>query len=140
MKIDRHIIFKILIHVVSPMVLGVLVYHFMTDREILLNRIMENLTGGKGNIGISAPDWVKYNLPDGLWPYSFASAILIIHDCRIERKNIPWVLLAVCFPLALEYGQKFGILQGTYDPLDVIWSLGGSFVSIVILTLKPQSL
>jgi hypothetical protein len=139
MKIERQIIFKILIHVVFPILLGVLVYHFLTDRDMFMNRVLENLTGGKGHIGISAPDWVKYNLPDGLWTYSFASAVLVIHDCRIERKNILWVLLAVCIPLGFEFGQKFGILQGTYDPLDTIWFLGGSFASILILTFKPKS-
>lgn len=138
MDFDRQMVIKLLIHVIAPLTFGVLVYHFLTDRDMFMNRVLEDLTNDKGDIGIQAPDWVKYNLPDGLYTYSFASAILIIHECRITKATIHWIILAICIPIATEIGQKIGTLQGTYDPLDIVWFLCGSLTSILILNSKPQ--
>lgn len=65
------------------------------------------------------PQWMLYNLPDGIW--LFAYSILIgtiwnfkIRDCWMFILVMPFI----CIPH--EILQGLGIMHGTYDPHDVL--------------------
>ena len=64
------------------------------------------------------PKWVIYSLPDGLWVYSFTSAMILI----FEKK--PHQLLFVSVPILMAYihelCQLFLINYGTFDSFDLL--------------------
>jgi hypothetical protein len=87
----------ILLNVMLPVVLGLLIYFFA------------------GSSAIWPALW-NYG-PDGLWAYSFISAILIIW----ERKCHPfWIATAFLVSICFEYLQYAGFISGTGDLFDVL--------------------
>jgi hypothetical protein len=95
MKINRHS--DILLNVIFPIVLGVSIY--------LLYPIVE------------FPLMVKNFLPDGLWAYSFISALQITWNREI---SFPWILLAFLLSACFELLQHFSWIAGTGDIADAV--------------------
>jgi predicted membrane protein len=95
MKINRHS--DILLNVVFPIILGYLIY--------LLSSVTK------------MPLLVKNYLPDGLWAYSFISALLIIWNREI---SVPWILLAFLLAACFELLQYYSWIAGTGDITDAI--------------------
>jgi hypothetical protein len=95
MKINKYS--DILLHVILPIVLGSAVYSLSAIIKI--------------------PLMLKNYLPDGLWAYSFISALLIIWN---RHFHFLWIsaafLLAACFELL----QYFSLVPGTGDMADAI--------------------
>ncbi|NNC82286.1 MAG: hypothetical protein HKN79_01810 [Flavobacteriales bacterium] len=127
------------IHVLLPLIIGVLIFYYFTDRDMFFNRLIEKWTGSKGHVDWNSPAWIYNHLPDGIWSYSFASAMLIIYDGQWNREAVFMLGIAITIPLANEFAQKINILQGTYDPLDLIWYICGAFFSLLIHNYKPLS-
>lgn len=63
-----------------------------------------------------ADGWIRSYIPDGLWAYAFASAMLIIWQRKL---NLFWLLLVLICGLAFEWMQFRGILSGTGDLTDI---------------------
>ena len=128
---------KILIHVVTPLIGGLAIYFMFRSKAIWINKKLVKIFGENSDwSNLEIPNWVVYNLPDGLWSYSLMSAILLLFEIKIDRESIPWIVIALLFPISFEVGQKFNITNGTFDLLDVLYSLGFSLFSIFFLTSK----
>ena len=72
------------------------------------------------------PDWVVYNLPDGLWAYSF----MIAFGASLGLQNHPFSVVATIPFLggaAYEVAQAFDLVPGTFDPLDLLYIALGSY-------------
>lgn len=88
-------------------------------------------------IYIDFPYWVKYNLPDFLWVFSFTSLMLIIWDKRITKENISYIVFPIGVGLFSEIGQLFGIISGTFDLMDILfYALGGLISSLIVINSK----
>ena len=74
------------------------------------------------------PTWIYYSLPDALWVYSFTSIYLILWNNRINY----WLIIPFFFGCLLEIAQSLKIVDGTYDPIDLIFSLLAFILSIFI--------
>lgn len=76
--------------------------------------------------------WIKYNLADGLWVFSFSSCMLYVWAG--ERKTptkIFWVLIPMLSAVGFELSQ-FIFNIGTFDILDILWYGLGYLLSICI--------
>ena len=66
---------------------------------------------------IPLPDWALYNLPDGLWLFSYTLLI----DAIWSKNNIKYYFIGIItlFILILEIAQMMHIFPGTGDILDI---------------------
>lgn len=134
---------KILIHVISPLITGGLLYVLFRSTTLRMFHWFEFL-GLKSCVSIlrqyvnpiksSIPSWVYFSLPDGLWVYSFTSIILIIWHSKITL----WVLIPFSSGVIVEILQKY-FITGTFDWLDFIFSIIGFFLSIFILNKNKKN-
>ncbi len=106
----------LLIHIILPLLLGTLIYalwrgiFFIDPSQKVFPLICNTQT----------PNWVKYNLPDGLWMYSFLSTFYIIWRQQISKYFIAWILLAIIMSFFLEVLQARHIIPGTFDRFDLL--------------------
>ena len=82
--------------------------------------------------GYSFPNWFIYNLPDGLWIFSYTAISLEIWKNSITRQNIFWVFSIPIISVLSEFLQLFKIIPGTFDFLDVTFYLLGTIFSFYI--------
>lgn len=113
---------RFLIHVVLPTALGTCVYIGWRSTDLLVFRWMEfcGLNYLVLRSTMTLPDWLLYSFPDGCWVYATTSWILIIW----KRFNF-WTYLAVVLAVGAECGQHVGIVQGTYQTLDIVFYIAG---------------
>lgn len=106
---------KILYHVVVPLSIGIMVYTLF--RGVYFG------DPGKSVFPIfnihHLPQWIKYNLPDGLWFYSLISSITLVWDDFSSRNFKIWLISAVILVFLSEVSQNFDLVEGTFDPSDI---------------------
>jgi hypothetical protein len=91
-----------------PVGLGGLVYLFFRDLQaIWIGGLLPKSWAG---LGWPAPDWVAYNLPDGLWLYSALRALRGIWGERMEKGGWLWYSLLVLMALGSEGLQAAGLV------------------------------
>jgi hypothetical protein len=83
----------------------------------------------------SIPNWIYYSLPDGLWVYSFTSAILIFWN-NDSKKATLWLLVPFITGVLIEIFQGFKLFPGTFDNLDLTFSILGLSISKIIINHK----
>lgn len=81
------------------------------------------------------PNWIYFSFPDGLWIYSFTSALIIYwHN---KNKNIKlWLLIPITMGILIEILQGFKLFPGTFDYLDLILSIIGFISSKIVINNK----
>jgi hypothetical protein len=85
------------------------------------------------------PAAVIYSLPDALWVYSFTTLLQYVwagHSRCPERTF--WSCLPVALAVGSEIGQHFGLVPGTFDPVDLVayfvaWATASVVVSAFIV-------
>lgn len=82
-----------------------------------------------------APAWVRYNLPDGLWQFSFC--LTIFHVWRDAPRSMERTLM-LALPLLLGLGtevlQALDWLEGVFDAKDLAFEAGfGLFAAVLAL-------
>lgn len=85
------------------------------------------------NFGKGLPDFVKYNLPDGLWAFAFTSAIQILWAPHEKSFRVFWLLVVFLVITLTEVLQKFNVINGVFDWLDLITMIFAFISSILIL-------
>jgi|GEM_PF-567495 len=121
-------------HITLPILGGVIIYalwrgiHFIDKTESYFP--LFNAT--------KIPNWIKFNLPDGLWFYAFLSTILFIWREKISMNFFLWLLLAIIISLFLEISQEYQIINGTFDWYDLL----AYFIATIlcIINFKKQIL
>jgi hypothetical protein len=128
---------QILIHVIIPMIIGGMIYIVFRDKNLIMynwfNKIgildfIDYLRQLFSNLIIS-PNWIKFNLPDGIWTYSLTSLMLIIWYKETEKNLFLYLFIPIlCF--MFELGQLIKMIPGTYDHTDLAF--------IIIATILPH--
>ncbi len=109
--------YDLLFNVITPVVLGSLIYFF--PHEKINNR------------------FIKFYLADGLWAYALTSAILIIWD---RTFNFLWICLVFFLFILVELCQQYQIIPGNGDYLDVcVYSLFSGLSFFLNKYLKPKN-
>jgi hypothetical protein len=110
---------RFFIHVILPILIGVLIYAFFRKTSGLIASERWGLhwmTKAK----FSIPDFVKYNLPDGLWLYAFTNFNILIWKNQITKNSFIWIFLIPFLGISTEILQYNGLFIGTYDTLDLV--------------------
>lgn len=68
-------------------------------------------------LSLDAIGWIRSYLPDGLWAYAFASAMLIVWQREL---NLLWLSLVLLSGLVFEWMQFNEVVAGTGDLVDII--------------------
>jgi hypothetical protein len=137
---------NIILFVLLPILVGGLIYIVSRPKSLKMfkwfeNINIDNLTNSIRDefIHIEYPYWVKYNLPDFLWVFSFTSLILIIWNKKIVSENISYIIFPVSVGVLSEIGQLFGIINGTFDLMDILfYSLGGLLSTLIFINSKSN--
>ncbi len=78
------------------------------------------------------PHWTYYSLPDGLWVYAFTSALLILWDGKLNG----WLLVPFSTGPCFEIAQALHFFPGTFDIVDIFFTISALILSIIIITSK----
>lgn len=145
---DRSIVFgrcrkalPFILHVVIPTLVGAAIYTLWGTRTLLvfkwynafgLTRTVAYLRTVAGPRS-ALPSVVIFSLPDALWVYALTATMCCIWwDIDGLAKRV-WIGVPVLLGVTGELGQLFGLVPGTFDPLDLLaYVVGG--VSAVVLT------
>jgi len=123
---------RILRYVVLPLILGWMLYQLRP----LGNGWIDNLSirsNSWRDRSFEVPDFVIYNLADGLWSFALSAFILIIWENHLIAKRL-WLIAVFIFVIGIEFLQKGQLLEGTFDNLDVLANVTGFALSILILS------
>lgn len=77
------------------------------------------------------PSWLYYSLPDGLWVYAFASALIIYWNQEIDKVKY-WLLVPFVSGTFIEIAQGLKLLHGTFDFLDLAFTVLALILSVTI--------
>ena len=108
--------FRIFLHVFVPILCGTTIYalwrglHFFDQTE----KKFPLLTAKH------IPNWIKFNLPDGLWFYAFLSALLFIWIENVSGHFGLWLVIVTILSFFSEVLQLYNILPGTFDWQDLL--------------------
>ena len=94
----------------------------------LENQILEI----RKSINFELPNWFVFNLPDGLWIFSYTFMMLKIWNYKFTIKSLFWILLMPLIAITSEFLQYFHILCGTFDLLDLIFYLLGTSLPLLL--------
>jgi hypothetical protein len=115
---------KYLITSIFTLVIGFVLYVFFRGKELLFYKFInklgfKNIVFQDWNIDTTIPDIIKYNVPDGLW---LLSGIFIIRWIWLRQNIISSIYVSVFFLCALVFEtlQYYGVINGTYDRVDII--------------------
>ena len=133
-----------IIHCLAPLLLGGLLYVLFRSTKL---RMFEwfSFIGLTGAIQSSRtmmfdfknhiPNWVYFSLPDGLWIYSFTSAIIIYWN-NDNKKIRLWLLIPIATGIFIEILQGLKLFSGTFDYLDLTFSILGISLSKIVINHK----
>lgn len=115
-----HINKRFLLGIFLSLSIGILIYCLFRKQSILhFNTNFQNI-----------PDWIIYNLPDGLWTYSFTSFNILIWKNEKSKAKRIWILLPLIISLLFEVSQYI-LGFGTFDNKDIIWCICGYILSMI---------
>ena len=86
------------------------------------------------NKSFSLPSWTVNSLPEGFWVFCMT---WISSDFRFKKFCLWWSPLL--FALGLEILQYFGITDGTFDWVDVLFSIVFSLLAIRFLPQRAKT-
>jgi hypothetical protein len=144
MTIEKNKIKLVVLNCITPLLLGGLIYIMFRSTTL---RMFEwfSLIGLEDAIQSARtsvfefknylPKWAYFSLPDGLWIYSFTSAILIYWD-NDNQKTKRWLLIPFTTGILIEILQAFKLFPGTFDYLDLTFSIFGLSLSKIIINNK----
>lgn len=107
---------KISLHVLLPISSGVIIYALVRGIPLIdsSQRIFPLFPAKH------IPQWISYNLPDGLWCYAFLSAISFIWKETWSGSRCFWLGLAITAAFSSEVLQAYNFIHGTFDWNDLI--------------------
>ncbi len=128
------------LHAVSALLLGTLMYLlFRPDTHISrafysVWDIRPLAHGLQSVIPRPLLSFLRYYLPDLAWTYALTFTLSSILKATRFGLRLSACLSAL-FALGLELCQKYGIMQGTFDPLDIAFELCITALAVLIIKL-----
>jgi len=121
-----------LFRVFAPMFAGFLIYFFGGNSNIIFLQSFSIEP-----LGYNLPNWIKYNLVDGLWMFSQLQFIFLFVKFNSNKSFILVCCLALILSFSLEGLQYLRLIAGTADLLDCAFYF---FAFLVSLALSKKSL
>ena len=139
----------ILLHVITPLLVGSLIYIVWRSDRLLVFSWLEavGLTIPAGHIRESArnvhhilPHWCLFSLPDGLWAYSFVATMTLIWGRISNAINGMWIGVASLLGCGSEILQSCHWLPGTYETADLVAYAAGSVFAYCLTSKRREPL
>ncbi|MCU0351390.1 MAG: hypothetical protein MUF43_11275 [Flavobacterium sp.] len=111
----RKKLLEVFVFTFIPLFVGLMIYLLSRSQEIYINKCID-LKSYK----ITLPNWLKFNLIDGLWSFSLVSTLLIFCNWKIDSFSIKILIFAYIFVFLFE------ISFGTFDWLDLFFIFIGA--------------
>ncbi len=133
--------FLILLHVCIPFIGGLLIYTLsknplMISVYCIDSYLLHSILDASNNLFIRyCPTWTYYNVPDALWVYSLCWLIAIVWDKGPTIAQIGWITGVLLIAFGIETAQGIRLIPGTFDTLDLLWSIGAWFTALFEITL-----
>lgn len=137
----------ILVHVAIPLLFGGLIYISFRSLSLRMfdwfkwskidfftSLIRDTLNPLKNDI----PSWFYFSLPDGLWVYSFSSALLLLWKDHFEKAKY-WLIIPLISGSIFEIAQGLSLFPGTFDILDLLFSSCALCLSAILLHYKLKN-
>lgn len=84
------------------------------------------------------PDFFIYNLPYGLWSFSFSSLLILIWKFKLEKGLFLYLIISFSLVIVPELLQYFEKIPGTFDLIDVLTNTVCFFSPIFFLFYKSK--
>jgi hypothetical protein len=113
-----------LILCVLPLVAGAILYLVFRDVVTMRFPILSAFTGLFGSSQIPHTPFLEalaYNVPDGLWAFSFVAAGLLLWQAKLFRTRVIIFGSILLLVISFEFLQSVVDATGTYDPLDILY-------------------
>jgi len=123
----------IILNIITSFSFGFLIYVIFRSNSIF-NIIDKNLSENW-----RIPNWIKYNLPDGLWLFSLNSTILLIWKNHRSLPFIFWIAFITSISIIIEYLQQHRIIKGTFDINDIFAYIISLITFVLLLVLRKNS-
>ena len=128
----------ILFNAILPLFIGGLIYLLFRSEKLLMfdwirflgfKQSIDFLRNDFSILKSFIPNWVLFSLPDGLWVYSFSSAIIIIWN---DNRKVLILLLSIplIFGPAVELLQFLKLFKGTFDIKDLVITIVAFILSL----------
>ncbi len=85
---------------------------------------------------VHLPNWVIYNLPDGLWLFALLQTLALVWNG--EKDKIMWMIVGTAMAIVHEVGQWADTFQGTFDFLDLMVYGISTIASILVSNFIDQ--
>lgn len=139
-----------ILHILLPLTIGGLLYILFRDNGLLMfewfnvlgvTDIIDRTRALTLQYKQSIPDWTIYSLPDALWTYSLTTTMIFNWNRTFNRSSAFWILMGLTFATLLETAQYFGLLQGTFDIIDLTLCFIASILALTHInniSIKPK--
>ncbi len=136
----------IAVHIVSPLLLGGLIYACWRDQNLPMFRwfdlaglapLVEKLRIATAPLLVKLPFWFQFSLPDALWVYALTAFMALIWKGRDSRLKLVWLSMGLLLGAGSELGQLAGLVPGVFDPFDFFFCLCAAALA---LAFTPKSI
>jgi hypothetical protein len=112
--------------VAGPLFVGGAIYLFFRPREAHFVAWLGSFTGAvrairsvSVPIGAAIPTWILGVAPDLAWAMALGALLAIVWRKQPRGVATAWFVAGLLGTLAYELGQRWHLVPGTFDPLDV---------------------
>ena len=119
---------RVISFVLLPLVVGLFVYVYLKQGNLFLSSLNPSCHY------YSCPGFVKNNLADGLWLFAFLNMLQIIWKQESSQK-LTWVVTVTILSILTEFLQKYHLLKGVFDVLDILTYIIAFASSLIISTI-----
>jgi hypothetical protein len=118
--------------VIAPLILALIIYVlFRPYPPDNIEQIIRWINTHRYQLN-SDYDWFVYNLPDGLWAFSFTSFLIIHTSSDAFKLQFMYLATGLSTMIILEVMQ-IRYLAGRFDILDIVAILLGFFFSLILI-------
>ena len=133
--------------VAFPLLIGTLIYVLFRSNSILFNSWIKDsgfftyllktrLLIQNSNLTLNR--YLVYNLPDGLWLFSWLNFLLIIWEFEINKTSRLVIIASFLAAISSELLQGLGFLSGTYDIFDLFAYVLAIFCVLILFKQKKN--
>ncbi len=122
---------SIIMFVCIPMIVGGILYYLLDPNVIFFRLLHIGYGCVESNCFVR---FVRNHFMDMIWSFSLLSSVFIIANRDINRKVLLFVV--TIFVVLFEYGQKVGIILGTFDMVDVVLEVVSIMTAYIMVTKK----
>lgn len=126
------------LNIIVPLLAGVFLYLWLRPDTYISAYLYKMLSLSVENFqfGFSLPyqlnSFLRNFSCDMLWAYSLTFTVFLILGFKYESLK-PTLIICAVFEVSIEFLQKFGVIPGTFDFLDILLELCVTIFAVIII-------